>query len=109
MEVFMHKFLKESMVVLFAVSMVFIPIAIAANETDTLLDDTPNIESMIVDIVFARPLGLVATAVGTALFIVSLPFSALGGNTQAAYEKMVENPAQFTFKRPLGQFDKENR
>jgi hypothetical protein len=104
----MHKIIKESMVVLLAVSIVFVPFRIAAGEADTLLNDTPNIESMIVDLVFARPLGLVATIVGTAFFIVSLPFSALGGNTQTAYEKMVEDPARFTFKRPLGQFNKDS-
>jgi hypothetical protein len=105
----MHKIVKESMVVLLAVSMVLVPFKILAGEADTLLKDTPNIESMIIDTVFARPLGLVATVVGTAFFIVSLPFSALGGNTQTAYEKMVKDPARFTFKRPLGQFNKDSR
>lgn len=61
-------------------------------------------EKMVVDVIVARPLGIVATAFGTALFIVSLPFSAAGGNTKAAYEKLVVEPAKFTFKRPLGSF-----
>ena len=104
----MHKIVKESMVVLLAVSIVFVPFRIAAGEAGHLLDSTPNIESMIIDVVFARPLGLVATVVGTAFFIVSLPFSALGGNTQTAYKKMVGDPARFTFKRPLGQFNKDS-
>jgi len=42
--------------------------------------------------------------VGTAVFIVSLPFSALGGNTKIACQKLVKDPAKFTFKRPLGDF-----
>jgi hypothetical protein len=33
---------------------------------------------------------------------VSLPFSAMGGNTKTAFNKMVADPAAFTFKRPLG-------
>ena len=59
---------------------------------------------MAVDAIIVRPLGLVATVLGSAFFIVSLPFSALGGNTQEAYERLIEDPAKFTFKRPLGEF-----
>lgn len=56
------------------------------------------------DILFVRPIGIVGTAVGTALFIVSVPFSAAGGNTKQAFKKMVAEPAKFTFKRPIGVF-----
>ncbi len=103
----MHKFAKESTVVLLVGLMVFIPFQVAADPANALIESTPNIESMLVDLFFARPLGLVVTVVGTAAFIVSLPFSALGGNTRIAYQKMVEDPGRFTFKRPLGQFEKD--
>lgn len=97
------------MVVLLVGLLVFVPFKIAAEEANALIESTPNVESMLVDLFFARPLGLVATVLGTAAFIVSLPFSALGGNTHTAYQKMVENPGRFTFKRPLGQFDEDAR
>ncbi len=63
---------------------------------------------MIADIALARPVGAVATVVGLAFFVVSAPFSALGGNTHEAWETLVVSPAAYTFKRPLGHFDNEN-
>ncbi|MEM7402119.1 MAG: hypothetical protein AAF304_09250 [Pseudomonadota bacterium] len=61
-------------------------------------------ESMVADVVIARPIGLVTTVVGSAVYVVSLPFSLLGGNEKQAREKLVNEPAVFTFKRPLGEF-----
>ncbi|MFH0845069.1 MAG: hypothetical protein V1930_06295 [Pseudomonadota bacterium] len=63
----------------------------------------PSGESMIVDFLVLRPLGLVATALGSIVFIASTPFSLLGGNTKAAFKKLVEEPGKFTFARPLGE------
>ena len=73
--------------------------------------DTDNIEgqndpmAMTVDLVLCRPLGFVALLGGTLVFVVSSPFSALGGNTEGAWNSLVVNPAEFTFKRQLGNFD----
>jgi hypothetical protein len=69
----------------------------------------PSIEdpagAMAVDLLFIRPVGIAATIVGGALFIVSLPCSALGGNVGEAGQRLVVDPALFTFDRPLGQLD----
>ncbi len=65
----------------------------------------PSAGAMAVDVVAVRPLGIVATVLGTGLFIVSLPFSALGGNVDEAAEALVVKPARFTFLRPLGEYD----
>ena len=46
--------------------------------------------------------GLVATVLGTATFLVSLPFSAAGGNVGEAAEHLVMKPAKATFVRCLG-------
>lgn len=54
------------------------------------------------DLLLQRPFGLVATAVGTAIFIVGLPFTLVNGSTQQAANKLIGEPAQFTFTRPLG-------
>jgi hypothetical protein len=59
---------------------------------------------MAADALVARPLGLCATVIGGAIFLVSLPFSALGGNTQPAFDYLVADPFKFTFSRPLGEF-----
>lgn len=63
----------------------------------------PNFSTMVIDGLIARPLGLGATVVGTAIWVVTLPFSALGGNVGEATDKLIVEPARFTFIRPLGE------
>lgn len=62
----------------------------------------PTGEEMVADALIARPLGLVATAVGTAAFVVSLPFSLFGGNVDKAADTLVLGPGRETFVRCLG-------
>jgi len=70
------------------------------------LQEKPNSpEAMVVDLVLVRPLGLAATLAGSLIFVVSWPFSALGGNAEEAMDSLVVAPAKFTFRRPLGEFD----
>jgi hypothetical protein len=61
-------------------------------------------EKMLADLCLVRPFGIVASAVGIAAFVVSLPFTLLGNNTPEASQKLVVDPVKFTFKRPLGEF-----
>lgn len=79
----------------------------AMGNTSVLAEERGPVEGataggMIVDLVVLRPLGLVATVVGGAIYIVSLPFSLAGGNAQQTGRKLVYEPALFTFVRPLG-------
>jgi len=60
--------------------------------------------AMTFDLLVVRPLSMLATLLGSAAFVVSLPFSAMGDNIEPAYEKMIESPAVYTFYRPLGSF-----
>lgn len=62
----------------------------------------PSAGAMAADVLIARPLGLAATVVGSALWVVSLPFSALGGNVNDSAEQLVIGPAAETFARCLG-------
>ena len=62
-------------------------------------------EKMVVDAVVLRPIGLVTTVAGTAIYTISLPFSLLGGNEPEVRENLVKNPARYTFKRPLGEIE----
>lgn len=61
--------------------------------------------TMLFDLVVLRPLGLVGTVLGTAAFVVSLPFSLPTKSTDEAAQKLVVDPATYTFARPLGQID----
>jgi hypothetical protein len=100
---------KTFIICLFALALIVSPLsALSANveEIEQIRDtNPPDPGAMIVDLIAVRPLGLVATLAGSAVFIVSIPFSALGGNTEVAWERLVAEPAAFTFKRPLGEFD----
>jgi|SRR5690554_2563171 len=64
--------------------------------------DTPEAFAMAGDLLIARPLLLAATAVGTAVFVVTLPFSWLSGSTDKAGKALVVEPARATFVRCLG-------
>lgn len=62
----------------------------------------PTDISMAVDILIARPLLFVASVIGTGLFVISLPLSMMGGNTEEAADKLVVTPVRATFFRCLG-------
>lgn len=62
----------------------------------------PSAEAMILDGLVFRPLSLAATAVGTGIFIVTLPFSAIGGNVDEAGDTLIMQPARATFGPCLG-------
>jgi len=63
----------------------------------------PTGGEMLADAFLVRPFMLVGTVLTTATFIVTLPFSALGGNVGEAATKLVAEPASYTFVRPLGE------
>lgn len=65
--------------------------------------DEPSMGEMLVDGIVVRPLGLAATVVGIAGWVVTLPFSLIGGNVGEATQTMIVDPATFTFVRPLGE------
>jgi hypothetical protein len=65
----------------------------------------PTTAEMYADGLVARPLGLVASVLGAAVFVVTLPFTLPSHSVKSAAKELVAVPAQYTFKRPLGQFD----
>lgn len=101
----MHRWSKRSLVLLMVVTLVCTTTGFSALAQDQKLEDKVTPEGMIADFVLVRPLGFVATVVGTAFFIVSLPFSGPSGSADVAFKKLVKEPACFTFTRPLGQLD----
>ncbi|MGP5647961.1 hypothetical protein ACTXPO_04845 [Psychrobacter celer] len=65
--------------------------ALAAIEIDEN-DFGPSYETMVVDTVVGKPLQLVNAVAGTAAYIVSLPFSIIGGNPDQAQQKLFVEP-----------------
>jgi len=70
--------------------------------------EAPKAYSMVGDLIIARPLliaaskMLAATAIGAGVFVVSLPFTALGGNVGEAGKALVVEPGKAAFVRCLG-------
>lgn len=64
--------------------------------------EAPPAFAMIGDLVVARPLLIGATLIGAVAFVVSLPFTALGGNVKEAGQVLVADPAREAFVRCLG-------
>ncbi len=65
-------------------------------------EDEPTASEMTADLLVARPGGIIVTTLGAAAFLVSLPFTAAGGNVGKAAEQLVVKPARATFVRCLG-------
>ena len=66
------------------------------------VEEDPSALAMTADLVLVRPAMLGITVIGSALWLVSLPFSAAGGNAKQAADTLVIGPAKTTFVRCLG-------
>ena len=100
----MRNISKESVTFLLIALLVFVPFTTTAMAETTDTSDE-KFTAMTIDILLVRPLGIVTIAVGSAIFIASLPFSALGGNVKEAGNVLVVEPFFYTFKRRLGDLD----
>lgn len=67
-----------------------------------VVKEEPTALAMIADVVLVRPVMLAITAIGSVFFVVSLPFSLIGGNARDAADTLVVQPANNTFVRCLG-------
>jgi hypothetical protein len=68
----------------------------------TSADKTPSGIAMTADLIIGRPALLAMTAVGAAVWLVSLPIAVLGGNAEQTGQTLVVDPARATFVRCLG-------
>jgi len=62
-------------------------------------------EAILVDGLVLKPAGIVATLVGSVAFVVTLPFSIPTRTVDNAAQRLVVDPARYTFVRPLGQVE----
>jgi|TARA_B100000029_G_scaffold511234_1_gene604718 hypothetical protein len=63
-----------------------------------------GVPAIVADVFIARPLGIMATLAGSALYVVSLPFTVPARGTEQAKRVLVDYPFHYTFSRPLGEF-----
>ncbi|MFN2427481.1 MAG: hypothetical protein ABR587_13655 [Candidatus Binatia bacterium] len=68
-------------------------------------DDETSGASIAADVIVVRPLSFVATVLGTTVFFLGLPFAAMAGDLETPGRVLVQEPAAYTFKRPLGDLD----
>jgi hypothetical protein len=57
------------------------------------------------DALVVRPACLVATVVGSAVFLVALPVAAISKSVKKTADALVVKPANATFTRPMGDMD----
>ena len=79
---------------------VSLPGVAMANESGTEQGDGATI---VFDLLVLRPIGLVATVVGTGFFVLALPFSLPTGSVGKTYTALIKEPAEFTFWRTMGE------
>lgn len=98
------EFIKRRLVacvMLLAIGMASLPVH-AEELSDDQINNRPSALAMLGDLVLARPMLLVGTIVGGSLFVISLPFTVLGGNEKEAANTLVVGLAHSTFLRCLG-------
>lgn len=88
--------------IMLILSMAFVLSVPHAMADKTVIVEKPSALAMTGDLLLVRPTMLVITAVGTGVFLLSLPFSLMGGNAAEAGDTLVVQPAKTTFVRCLG-------
>jgi hypothetical protein len=66
--------------------------------------DPPSSTAIMVDVP-VRILGVGLTVVSSAIFVVASPFALISGSFEETWHALVIEPLEFTFTRPMGQFD----
>lgn len=79
--------------IVFALIMSATPVVAAAEPTDI---------DIISDVLIVRPVSIVATVVGSVVFVVALPFSIPSGSVGVVGQRLVADPFNYTFVRTVG-------
>ncbi len=97
------KALKRALLLFLAVSMVVGSSYSTGWALDTSWNENdPETDGWnMIDIVVARPFGIAAAVLGSAVFIVSLPFTIPKGSVGNAADMFIVNPLKFSFTRPF--------
>ncbi len=85
--------------VVLVISCLLLPQMLWAQEA---IDESPNEWAMVGDLLVARPIGVVLTIGGAAVWLVSLPFTLLAGHASEAAGTLIGGPVETTFMRCLG-------
>ncbi|PAV24817.1 hypothetical protein [Tamilnaduibacter salinus] len=94
--------MKTSLTRTLAAALAFSLMAFSSIGHADVAEEEPSALAMTTDALFVRPAMFGVTLVGGAVYVVSLPFSLLGGNAEEAAETLFLKPAETTFIRCLG-------
>ncbi len=98
----MKKNMKKLAVPLLAGCLLMPSINAMASAANPFDDSHPSALAMFTDLIILRPVGAVATVVGSVLYVVALPFTLPVGGATEAGQVLVAEPAVYTFYRCLG-------
>lgn len=103
----MKPFRSTALGLILTTGLATLPLSASATEDNVSGDPQytvgyPKAFSMTADLLIARPLLIAGTAVGAGVFVLTLPFSILGGNLPEAAEALVLEPGAAAFVRCLG-------
>ncbi len=79
-------------------------IASAQDYDNTVTGDRAG--DMLADLLIVRPVGLVGSVLGAVGWVVTLPFTLPTGSADEAGRELVGKPLEYTFYRPLGDFER---
>ena len=88
---------KKLLVLLMAFTLIISAVPSFAND--------PTDAEIIPDFLLVRPLGVAAVVLGSVIFVVALPAALVSRSVGKTAERLVLDPVEFTFVRPLGNFD----
>ncbi len=95
--------MKKLIAVLSLAALLTLPAATTqASNLSSDYEDTGG-TAIALDVLIARPLGIVSLALGTVIFIVALPYTIPSWTLGRTADKLVADPFRFTFLRPVGE------
>ncbi len=93
---------KKFFLLLLAGSLIMGSLCSTGWAADKLRKDDPVIQGWsLVDLLVARPLGIAAGIGGSAVFVVTLPFTLPSGSVGDAADMFIAQPFQFSFLREV--------
>lgn len=103
MRIISRKLASYLMAAMLTMTSLGLPVAANAASYGYMVESTEPTGGEMMAEILMRPFMLVGTVLTTATFIIMSPFSALGGNFGESFDKLVKEPAAYTFTRPLGE------
>ena len=89
----------------FLIFLLLIPFFSLQAGDDMSVKQKPSGDSMLFDLLVLRPLGIATCVIGIAASIASAPFNLGNPDSSHVGKRLIEEPFEFTFLRPLGEIN----